>query len=37
VYEDNFSVVNTIPEPSTLMLTGMGLIGLLCYAWRKRK
>ncbi|NLF08859.1 MAG: PEP-CTERM sorting domain-containing protein [Pirellulaceae bacterium] len=27
----------TIPEPSTFALLGMGLIGLLCYAWRKRK
>ena len=26
-----------IPEPSTLALLATGLIGLLCYAWRKRK
>jgi hypothetical protein len=25
------------PEPGTLVLLGTGLIGLLCYAWRKRK
>ncbi len=29
--------VSTIPEPSTLALLASGLIGLLCYAWRKRK
>jgi hypothetical protein len=26
-----------IPEPGTLALLAAGLIGLLCYAWRKRK
>ncbi len=26
-----------VPEPSTLALLASGLIGLLCYAWRKRK
>lgn len=25
------------PEPSTLMLLATGVIGLLCYAWRKRR
>ena len=25
------------PEPSTLALTVVGLVGLLCYAWRKRR
>jgi hypothetical protein len=25
------------PEPSTLMLSVMGLVGLVAYAWRKRK
>ncbi len=29
--------VTAIPEPSTLALLATGLIGLLCYAWRKRK
>ena len=28
---------NTIPEPGTLVLLATGLIGLLCYAWRKLK
>ncbi len=35
---DNFQISGTaIPEPSTLMLCATGLIGLLAYAWRKRK
>jgi len=29
--------MSTIPEPSTLALLACGLLGLLCYAWRKRK
>ena len=28
---------NNVPEPSTLVLLATGLIGLLCYAWRKRR
>jgi hypothetical protein len=27
----------TVPEPSTLILVGSGLFGLLAYAWRKQK
>ncbi len=29
--------ITQVPEPSTLALLVTGLIGLLCYAWRKRK
>lgn len=36
-YIDNISIVNPVPEPSTLALFASGLIGLLAYAWRKRK
>ncbi len=38
-YLDNYSVVDpkVIPEPSTLALLAAGLVGLLAYAWRKRK
>ncbi|MCG2684459.1 MAG: PEP-CTERM sorting domain-containing protein [Planctomycetales bacterium] len=38
VLADNVTVSYTpIPEPSTLALLAAGLVGLLCYAWRKRK
>ena len=29
--------VHATPEPSILVLLTAGLIGLLCYAWRKRR
>ncbi len=33
----NYRYTVVIPEPGTLALLATGLIGLLCYAWRKRK
>ena len=34
----NFSAsFQTVPEPGMLVLLATGLLGLLCYAWRKRK
>jgi hypothetical protein len=33
---DKVSLTAT-PEPSTIVLAASGLIGLLCYAWKKRK
>jgi hypothetical protein len=35
--DGNGGGVATIPEPGTLALLTAGLLGLLCYAWRKRK
>jgi hypothetical protein len=35
---DNVQVGSAeVPEPSSMALAASGLIGLLCYAWRKRK
>ena len=32
-----YYVGTVTPEPGTFVLLGVGLIGLLCYAWRKRR
>ena len=38
VIVDNVSAtVSEVPEPGAIVLLATGLIGLLCYAWRKRK
>jgi hypothetical protein len=37
---DNVSLVattNAVPEPGTIVLLITGMLGLVCYAWRKRK
>ena len=34
---DEVVVSNLVPEPTALVLLATGLIGLLAYAWRKRK
>lgn len=34
---DYVGVGSVVPEPGTLILLSLGLIGLLAYAWRKRK
>ncbi len=35
--EANWDYVNVIPEPSAMSLLATGLLGLLCYAWRRRR
>ena len=30
-------ILTPVPEPSTLLLTATGLLGLLAYAWRRRR
>ena len=34
---DNFTFNEPVPEPSTFVLLSMGAVGLLGYAWRRRK
>lgn len=33
---DNVNVTMAVPEPSTIVLVGIGAVGLLVYAWRRR-
>jgi hypothetical protein len=37
VYDNVRLTSESVPEPGTLVLLVTGLIGLVCYAWRKRK
>jgi hypothetical protein len=34
---DYVNINAPVPEPSALALLASGLLGLLCYAWRKRR
>jgi hypothetical protein len=34
---DNIVLTSSVPEPGALTLLGLGALGLLAYAWRKRK
>lgn len=36
-YLGSFTAPAAVPEPSTLALVVSGLVGLLAYAWRKRR
>ena len=36
-YNQHVSIGAAVPEPSTLLLAAAGLVGLLAYAWKKRK
>ncbi len=37
VYNTSYGTSRVTPEPSTLVLLATGLLGLLAYAWRKRR
>ena len=36
-YNQHLSIGAAVPEPSTLLLAAAGLVGLLAYAWRRRR